>query len=343
MSEIKLLKCIEQKLCEIADTLATPATPEVRRDVEVLCDVTDPAAPVPVFVLYQYNTDGSGQAISAINLDGTAYAGIIDDLRACEAEQARFDAEEQSFCVNGAGRIRIRVYDAEVNTGIHVTEVWQDLLGVAVAAPTGADTVSLGTCPIAVLYPYTYESCATITATSEETTVRVFETRDAAGVVINRRIEDETGADVTGTVTLSACASCCVEHCIQVNLFDQDSGLIVPGTTETFELRIDGVLQTTVVHDYSTTDDGINKSSWYLPVVAAVNALPDWSMTLVSDIALPAGGKPTYRIEYTGTGAQTLRIDKLNSVDFTEYVADGSGNMTGNWSWAPDSTPFSDC
>lgn len=343
MSELKLLKDLSKCLCAIRDSLSAPKT---RRDVELLCDVTDPENPVPVIVRYEYQTDGSSEVLAALNLDLTPYTGAITALRACGADQERYDIEEKDFCVNGQSVIRVRVYDAESISTSPVAEGWTDLFGATITTPVGTDTVLLGACKNEVLYPYQYEACAIVTATNSEIEVRVFELRNASGVVINQRLEDSLGVDVTASVTLSQCSSCCdeTEHCILANLFDTDSGLFTPGDTSEFQLLIDGVVTTTVIHDYSTSVSGTSKASWYTPIVAAVNALPGWNMILVSDIVLPANGKPQYQITYTGSTPQTLRIQKdSGGIDWTEYVADGAGAMTGNWSWSPDSTPFNAC
>ena len=213
MSQIKLLQCIADKLCELVDLQSTP---QVRRDVEILCDVTNPLAPVPVIVRYEYSPDGVSQTVAAYNLDLTAYAGAVTALRACETDQVRYDVEFKDFCVNGASRIRITVFDAEVNSATPVTTAWTDLLGNVVAAPGIGDTITLGACVDAVNYPYSYEACVTIAG--QETPVRVFELRSSTGAVINRRIELSDGTDVTLTSTLVECGTCCDSNLLPLNM-----------------------------------------------------------------------------------------------------------------------------
>lgn len=191
MSMLKYLKCMSDKMCELVDLFTAG---NVRRDIEILCDVTDPQNPIPVIVRYEYQTDGSSEVISALNLDGTLYAGAVSALRPCVEEQERYDAEEKDFCVNGVSRVRIRVFDATISTGVHITEVWQDVLGAIVAAPTGADVVELGACSAPQLYPFMYEDCVAGGGTE-----RVFELRDSNLAVVST-VSEVSGED---------CESCC--------------------------------------------------------------------------------------------------------------------------------------
>ena len=69
------------------------------------------------------------------------------------------------------------------------------------------DSYVVGACVEAPRYPYIYETCATLAG--DEIQVRVFEVRDAIGVVINRRIELLDGTDVTLAATIAECATCC--------------------------------------------------------------------------------------------------------------------------------------
>lgn len=122
--------------------------------------------------------------------------------------------------------------------------------------------------------------------------------------------------------------------CTQVNAFDYDRGLVAIGQTTAYRMILDTVTQSTVVHDYTTTSDGTNVSTYYDPIIAAINAVPGWSMTLVTDVLQTNQGKPTWRVEYTGAGPSELIIQNATSVaglgngDSYIFRVDASGVMT---------------
>lgn len=129
-----------------------------------------------------------------------------------------------------------------------------------------------------------------------------------------------------------------VTGCILMEAWDFDNGLLQAGETSFLEIKVDGVSQTIIAHDYTTTYDGTNKSTWYTPWVAAINALPEWSMTLVSDTNGTTGsGKPEWRIDYSGSGGAVLTLCKSASAptaggtnqEKLEITADATGALTG--------------
>lgn len=63
----------------------------------------------------------------------------------------------------------------------------------------------------------------------------------------------------------------------------------------TIEDPINGT-STNVVSDYLSGNVKGNKSEWYVDVVAAVNAIPGITMTLIKDVAKDTDGKPRYSI-----------------------------------------------
>lgn len=143
---------------------------------------------------------------------------------------------------------------------------------------------------------------------------------------------------------LKAEDSCfCENGCILMDGFDVDRGLVTVGDTTTFLISLDGTLQSTVVHDYLSTSDGINVSSYYPPIISAINAVPGWSISLETDVLQTAQGKPTWKVEYSGTGASQLVIDKDSGGSVLTLDADGAGNIVGSTNWGVDSFPFRDC
>lgn len=165
----------------------------------------------------------------------------------------------------------------------------------------------------------------------------------ATGAVTVTTFLDEMGVQVTGTpLRVDDCdcpqPECCEETllraCTQMLGFDFDRGLTTPGFTTAYRISDNGTATATIVHDYTTTFDGINVSTYYDPIIAAINALPDWTITLVTDVAGGSQGKPNWRIEYAGTGAGELRIDKAVSVaglgnsDTMFIRVDAAGVMT---------------
>lgn len=101
--------------------------------------------------------------------------------------------------------------------------------------------------------------------------------------------------------------------------------------------------------DYLDGSYVANKSEWYTALVTAFNTLPEWSMTLISDVPLASTGKPLYKIEYLGTGAGSFKmsyakpdgtedyygmaVDAAGNVQATR-AEDGSGNTFGSYPWS---------
>lgn len=127
-----------------------------------------------------------------------------------------------------------------------------------------------------------------------------------------------------------------VSGCILMEAWDNDSGLLEAGEFSQLEIKIDGVSTgAPIVHDYTTSYDGTNKSTWYDPWVAAINALPNWSITLVQDTSgnQPAQGKPIWQIDYNGPGNEELKLCKgpagTTSPEELVISAAATGALTG--------------
>lgn len=162
--------------------------------------------------------------------------------------------------------------------------------------------------------------------------------------VCSKLCSEEIGLLQEIITLLKADDSCpCDNGCILMEAFDIDRGIGDVGDTTTFLINLDGNLQSTVVHDYTTTSDGVNVSSFYTPIIAAINAVPGWSISLHSDIPVASQGKPTWKVEYTGAGASQLVIDKDSGGSVWTLDADGMGGIVGSTNWGTDSFPYSDC
>ena len=73
-----------------------------------------------------------------------------------------------------------------------------------------------------------------------------------------------------------------------------------------------------------------NKSEWYASFVALVNSFPNWSMLLVQDELATSNNKPQYKIEYTGTVADTMewKYSKPDGTgDYYSMSVDANGTV----------------
>lgn len=127
-----------------------------------------------------------------------------------------------------------------------------------------------------------------------------------------------------------------VTGCILMEAFDNDSGLLEAGEFSQLEIKIDGVSTgAPIVHDYTTSYNGSDKSTWYTPWLAAINALPEWSITLVQDTSgnQPAQGKPIWQVDYAGSGSSELKLCKggagTTSPEELVITAAANGDLTG--------------
>lgn len=119
------------------------------------------------------------------------------------------------------------------------------------------------------------------------------------------------------TELIDKVADCCdtvqppAACCTQFLAFDSDSGFVQAGLMTQFEISnyVLGTTQT-IVHDYTTSSNGVDKSTWYTPIVAYINSIPNWNMTLLQDVALPNSGKVLYKVEYSGAVGDSLEINK---------------------------------
>ena len=171
---------------------------------------------------------------------------------------------------------------------------------------------------------------------------------DGAVVGDTQWLDENTMTFVTGVVTenldpctclaLTDCPDCGCEASILLDAFDYDRGLLTPGDTSTFEIFLDGVSQANIVHDYTTSSDGVNVSSFYTPVVAAINAVAGWSMAVDTDVAVADQGKPTWLMEFSGTGPSELRIVK--GADILTINVDAACAITGTSDDGGTGAPF---
>ena len=134
---------------------------------------------------------------------------------------------------------------------------------------------------------------------------------------------------------------------IKMDGFDLDDGIVESGQTSVFRVSNAageiGVLE----HDYTTTSDDVNKSSYYTPLIALINSVPDFSISLDTDVQIGSQGKPTWLLTYTGAGDDALIIQKADSVgnlnngDTLTWKVSETCENKGNASWdGQGSDPF---
>lgn len=106
--------------------------------------------------------------------------------------------------------------------------------------------------------------------------------------------------------------------------FDEDSGVFSDSD----------YVHTSTVNGTATTPNPldaawVNKSEAYANTVAAVNALPGHSMTLVSDVAITANGKVAYSIVVPA--GETLTIVNTHTNDVLTFSTAEDGSCVGTF------------
>lgn len=166
----------------------------------------------------------------------------------------------------------------------------------------------------------------------------------ATGVFSAPQYVNEMGVPITGVVTMAdACECSCTGPCASfvacgrlVGWDYVEIASLTPGQTQVFEILLNGVVVQTVVHDYLTTAAGNVKSSWYTPVIAAVNAQPGWTMTLLQDVAadntapntVNGQNKPVWLLEYAGSSPSSLIIRNEGGNLEKEVAVNAAGLVT---------------
>lgn len=125
-----------------------------------------------------------------------------------------------------------------------------------------------------------------------------------------------------------------VTGCIEMFAWDNDSGLLSQGETSQLEIKIDGVtVAGPVIHDYTTSQTGTSKASWYTPWVDAINNNTNFTLSLVQDVTLPTNDKPLWRVDYSGPGGEELKMCKgpagTTSPEELVVTAAADGALTG--------------
>lgn len=121
------------------------------------------------------------------------------------------------------------------------------------------------------------------------------------------------------------CPDCPItSHTFRISAFDFDGGVFNdPAYVHTS--TVNGVATTPAPFDAAW----VNKSEAYVNTVAAVNALPTASMTLISDAAINVGGKPVYDVTYdAGT---TLTIVNTHNDDVYTFSTAEDGSCVGTF------------
>jgi len=122
--------------------------------------------------------------------------------------------------------------------------------------------------------------------------------------------------------------ACCpkkatVQACVKMEAFDYYSEKELEAG-QTMSFTVNGGAP--IVIDYLAIGDGVNKSSWYGPVIAAVNALGPWTMTIDTDAGVGTSQRPVWQIDYNGVGGESLVITQ-NS-DTRTISVDAAGVLT---------------
>lgn len=120
------------------------------------------------------------------------------------------------------------------------------------------------------------------------------------------------------------CPECPVaSHTFRISAFDFDGGVF--DAAYFHEATVNGTTVTGPVNPGTWS----RKSQAYQTTLDAVNALATAEMTLISDVALTASGKPVYEITYdAGT---TLTIVNEHNGDVYTFSSDEAGNCTGTF------------
>ena len=147
-----------------------------------------------------------------------------------------------------------------------------------------------------------------------------------------------TGIPYTGTTPVATdkcdcpCTTCdpivTAKACKYFSAWDIDRGLIQAGEITEYKITTASGERGTLVHDFTTSSDGVNVSTLYTPLTALINSMSNWTIELVKDVSLDVNGKPIWRISHTGSVADTLIVDVVTTGDHYEFVSDGAGGMT---------------
>lgn len=215
--------------------------------------------------------------------------------------------------------------------------------GVAAAPVITATTISCAQVESQQAIPMP-DTCVTVDGTDAQHATPVVVFNQATGLYVRTDWYDSAGSPITGVVVETDPCDCpCLDcgdflACTLVRLFDVTTfGALVATDSNAFEISTQAGVQATIAHDYLTTADSVGKASWYTPVMAAINALPNWTITLVSDVAddnSDVEHKPQWQINYSGPGSEFLRIEKANTVgglgsdDAYLLTVDAAGALT---------------
>ena len=223
--------------------------------------------------------------------------------------------------------------------------------GVAAAPVITATTISCAPAELtqAIQLP---DTCVTVDGANPRyaTPVRLF--NQTTATLAATVWLDRDGSEIAGVVAVTEdcdcdCASCTVEGCLGMAGFDaQTITDFTPGQTNTFDVLNNGALVATVVLDYTVESDGVNKSSWYTQLVAAIAANTNFNLSVIAgaDAPIASSQRVEWNVEYEGPGNETLTI--VQGPDTRILTADQDGLVTGTAEelGTPFGTdPFFDC
>lgn len=304
VSVVNAIKCGVEKinLCikSAAQTIVDAINQSVQPDYEIndsgwICsDVTDTW--VRILTPYVDGVEGTPQTVdSGIACDEPAPSNpVVDTELVCNTATGFYDL---------------------------VTVITTD--GVA-SAPTFAATTVACTRDTLQLTPLE-PMCASVDGGEPVEIIPVVVFNQNTNTVSGTRYFDREANEVTGTVEkLKDCACGCetCDACIEFQAFDNAApSFWTVGDTSNWD--VNGV---TVVQDALSTFDGTNVSTGYQQIIdEVVNNVANFALSVVTDVT---SGKPTWRVEYTGSGSETLTITNGASGDIYTFTVDSSGNMT---------------
>lgn len=168
----------------------------------------------------------------------------------------------------------------------------------------------------------------------------------ATGLHVSTSYVNDLGQPIVGAITPASPCDCPCTDCPDILACQQmlawdyvAQASLTPGSTQSFRIWENGVLLTTVIHDYLTTTDNVNKSSWYAPIVAAINAVPGWNISVIADVPVGNNGRVLWKLEYSGTAGSTLLIDG-SGADYRQMAVTAAGVVTTDTGNSGASFPF---
>lgn len=177
------------------------------------------------------------------------------------------------------------------------------------------------------------ELCANVDGVPQRVVPVIFHT--LASGHVTTVFYDGMGQPITGAVTAANPCDCpapvpCspATTCHLFRGWDYFTvGDLTPGDTSTFYVVVNGVVHGSATFDYLVQYNGVDKSSFYGPLVTLLNTIPDITWTLHQDFAGTAGDRVEWRIEYANAGVP-LELVITSTYAAWKINIDAAGNFT---------------